>query len=162
MGTSNNSSVEKNLKKYLEKFFEIADINQSVEVDVGKEEVYVNLRGTNYLFTSIDDDTVPAFAHLIESILNHKFKFDGHVCLDINGRKRRQRNNLKKFSLQAARKAKRESKRIRLNPMPPAKRKWIHMTISKEDGVRTYSVGQGADRRVIIEPTGMEEDKNSR
>jgi len=74
--------------------------------------------------------------------------------MDINGAVKRRRADLIRFALTTAESVRRERKRIRLNPMPAHERRTIHITLANFPGVKTYSVGQGERRRVVIEPDG--------
>jgi len=70
----------------------------------------------------------------------------------LNGAVKKRRAELIKFALGAAESVRKEHKRIRLNPMPARERRTIHITLTNFPGVKTYSVGDGDERRVVIEP----------
>ena len=39
-----------------------------------------------------------------------------------------------------------------MNPMPAHERRTIHVTLANFAGVKTFSMGEGDGRRVVIEP----------
>ena len=47
---------------------------------------------------------------------------------------------------------------ITLEPMKPAERRIVHLTLSEEPGVTTESVGSGNDRQVEVLPTDYDDD----
>ena len=51
-----------------------------------------------------------------------------------------------------ANKAINQNRPINLRPMSAYERRIIHMTLRDEDGIETYSEGEGRDRHLIIKP----------
>jgi len=74
--------------------------------------------------------------------------------LDVNGALRAREEALATRARELARRAVREKRRIELEPMPPGERRIVHLALADFPGVRTYSVGEGEKRHVVIEPTG--------
>lgn len=145
--------VQQELKAYLQDLFSLIHEQLTIDISIDKAgELYINLKGSPTIFTLEYPESVDALSTFLETLLKRKFNVERRVWLDINGAKKEKRDQLIEFVRDAAQKAKKQSTRIRLNPMPPAKRKWIHITLSEVSGVKTYSVGHGDDRRVIIEP----------
>ena len=77
---------------------------------------------------------------------------DVEVVFDVNGAVKRRRAELIRFALTKAEEVRRDRKRLRLNAMPSHERRTIHVTLADFPGVRTYSVGDGDERHVMIEP----------
>jgi len=126
------------------------DVTIEIEDDVS-DGLYVNLVGT--LFTLPEErPIVAAFEHLLRGALRRKRGQDADLILDINGAVKRRRGELIRFSLSTAESVVRENKRVRLNAMPAHERRTVHVALANYPGVRTYSVGQGETRRVVIEP----------
>ena len=74
------------------------------------------------------------------------------VIVDVNGRWSARREELVSLARRAAERALREKRKVKLRPMPPEDRRVIHLTLADFPGVRTYSVGKGGGRRVVVEP----------
>ncbi len=111
----------------------------------------INLQGAEH-FDGSDQATMYALAHLLEILVKRRLGRDIHLYLDANGCKERRTAELKGLARQLAEEVIRERKRVRLNPMAPYERKAIHEALGEHPEVRTYSEGQGDQRRVIIEP----------
>jgi len=77
---------------------------------------------------------------------------DTPVIVDVNGRWAARRRELAEIATRAAERALKEGKKVKLKPMPAEDRRVIHLTLADFPGVRTYSVGKGAGRRVVVEP----------
>lgn len=141
------------VRSYVSRLLEILKEKAKIELEEKiPGEIYINLEGKLEILTEHDAPIVNSLSELLEVIFRRKFNLDKEVYLDINGAKANKREKLKNFSLKAAKRAKENGEKIRLNPMPSKERKLIHITVAELEGVDTYSVGEGEERRVIIEP----------
>lgn len=122
----------------------------TVEVVSEPDRFYVDLRGGPQALPE-DEGFREALAHLVRLYLRRMRERRG-VLLDINGRVRARERELVERARRLAERAAREGRRIELEPMPPAERRLIHLALADHPRVRTYSVGQGAKRHVVIEP----------
>lgn len=153
MMTTPIEKISKEVEAFLRGVLEILEedeITFAVEGDP-MEELYVNLTGN--LFSLPEERPIlNALEHLVQIAVHRKTGIDCAVVLDVNGAVKKRRAELIKFALGAAESVRREHKRIRLNPMPSRERRTIHITLANFPGVKTYSVGEGDERRVVIEP----------
>ncbi|MCD6142591.1 hypothetical protein DRJ23_02065 [Candidatus Acetothermia bacterium] len=145
-------TIKAEIRAYLSELLAIMEEEASFEIEGDScEELYVNLTGS--LFTLPEERPIlSALQHLLRTHLRRVTGKDCEIILDINGAVKRRRAELIRFALSAAESVRREHKRIRLNPMPRIDRRTIHITLANFPGVRTYSVGKGDERRVVIEP----------
>ncbi len=74
------------------------------------------------------------------------------IHFDIGGFRQSQGDHLKSMALEIARKVKESGQEQKLPPMPPHQRKVIHKALENHPDVRTFAVGEGDRRRVIIAP----------
>lgn len=145
--------AEEEVSSYLGKFFEMVGETPELQVEPKKpDELYVNLQGRSDFFSQDKEKLAGSLSVLVQVLLERQLGIDRDVQVDINGVKLTRRKNLEKFALDAAERARTNERKIRLNPMPPVERKWVHVALSQVDGLETYSVGEGEERRVIIKP----------
>jgi len=126
------------------------DVTMTVEEDV-QEGVYVNLEGNPFTLSE-DRSVLTALEHLVRGAIRRKTGSELEIVIDINGAVKRRRADLIRFALTKGEEVRSEHKRIRLNPMPSHERRTVHVTLANFPGVKTYSTGEGDNRRVIIEP----------
>ncbi len=140
------------IRTYLSELLAIMEEEATFEIEGDTcDDLYVNLTGS--LFSLPEERPVlTALQHLLRVYLRRVTGKDCEIVLDVNGAVKRRRAELIRFALTAAESVRREHKRIRLNPMPRGDRRTIHITLANFPGVRTYSVGKGEQRRVVIEP----------
>jgi spoIIIJ-associated protein len=147
-------NVKQEISLYLRDLLTLLEEEATFEVEGdAPEEIYVNLTGS--LFSLPEERPIlSALEHLVRVYLRRKTGKEYEVILDVNGALKRRRAELIRFALSTAESVLRERKRVRLNPMPAHERRTIHVTLANFPGVKTYSVGEGEERRVVIEPEG--------
>lgn len=151
--TEKEDKVEREVASYLEGFFDLIGENPGLQVDIkSPDELYVNVQGESDFFSEEREKLAKSLSVLVRVLLERQFDLDKDVQLDINGVKLSRRKNLERFARDAAERAISKGMKVRLNPMPPVERKWVHVALSDYEGVETYSVGEGDGRRVIIKP----------
>lgn len=152
--TGKEDKAEREVASYLEGFFELIGEDPGLEVETKlPDELYVNVQGESDFFSGEKEELTKSLSVLVKVLLERQYDMDRDVQVDVNGVKLSRRKNLERFAIQAAERAKTKGKKVRLNPMPPIERKWVHVALTDSEDVETYSVGEGENRRVIIKPT---------
>lgn len=130
-------------------------VGETVRLSVDERsdgDISIDIQGDITVFNEKDQKTLQSLSYLLEIFVKRRFDRNVRIHLDVNGYRWRREEELVKMVLELADRIKTERVRIRLNPMESYERKTIHVALSHVDGVRTYSQGSGAGRRVIIEP----------
>ena len=146
-------TLQQEVEAYLRELLSVLEEDATfvVEPTSTPEGLYVNLEGS--LFSLPEDRAVlTALELLLRGALRCKSGEDVEIVLDANGTVKRRRAELIRFALTKADEVRRDRKRIRLNAMPTHERRTIHVTLANVPGVQTRSVGEGDERRVLIEP----------
>jgi len=141
------------IRAFLQGFLDILGERGEVEIEPEEERLYVNIRG-DFAVIPVDDT---GFREALTQVLRlylRRLHVRGPFLLDINGAVRTRERALIARAKELAERALREGRRVELEPMPAAERRLIHLALADHPGVRTYSVGQGNDRHVVIEPRG--------
>jgi spoIIIJ-associated protein len=114
-----------------------------VKIDAGDEgRLLIGTQGS-HLF---------ALQHLVRSLLRRQFDRGVHVSVDVNGYRARRERNLVSLAESAARQAKNQGRTIVLQPMEASDRRMIHAHLAPRQDVRTESLGEEPNRRVVIKP----------
>ena len=145
-------TAKREIESYLQTLLGILEEEATFEIEEeSADDLYVNLTGS--LFSLPEERSIlAALQQLMRLFLRRKTGADYDIIIDVNGAIKRRRGELIRFALSAAESVLEEHKRIRLNPMPPHERRTVHLSLANFPGVKTYSVGQGDGRRVVIEP----------
>lgn len=152
--------VPKEAEDFLRAVFGLLEEDVAIEIEPdGEGGLYVNLVG-NAFAVSEERPALAALEHLLRGVLHRRTGQELEVVLDANGAVKRRRAELIGFALSKAEEVVREQKRVRLNAMPAHERRIVHMTLADYPGVKTYSIGAGERRRLVMEPAeGVEAER---
>ena len=145
------ANLKAEVEAYLERLLEILEEDVTFEIDEDDDGLYVNLVGSMFSLPE-ERPILTALEHLVRAAMRRKTGKDLELILEANGAVKRRRGELIRFALSTAEAVVRDRKRVRMNPMPAHERRTIHVTLANFAGVRTFSMGEGDGRRVVIEP----------
>lgn len=133
-------------------FFELGEIEVS-EFEGDEGELILDLDGEDLsVLIGRHGSTIQSFQQMVSLITSTKLGYKYPVTIDVHGYKSRQKNKLEDLAYKMANKALNQNRKVSLRPMSPYDRRIIHMVLSDEQDVETYSVGEGKDRHVVIKP----------
>lgn len=95
-----------------------------------------------------------AFEHLVRSIA-HKQGVTQRITIDVNDYKGDKDRIITAIAKDAADQAHREKKPIVLRPMNAYERRIVHITARADERVTSESIGDGAERKVVIKPQSI-------
>lgn len=93
-----------------------------------------------------------ALGFMVNSMLGRMVRSSVRIIVDVDGYRRRREEDLLGFAREIADEVRDTSESITLEAMPAHERRMIHMAIAELDDIRTYSIGEGRERRVVVGP----------
>ncbi len=116
--------------------------------------------------------TLQSFQYLLNLSLNNTAEdeeatADGvraggvHVVVDAGEYRGRRAVALERAAREAAERAKREQRSIRMEPMPGHERRLVHLALFEDVGVTTSSDGREPWRRVVVTPAGVRPNRGN-
>ena len=98
-------------------------------------------------------ETLRALQFLVNLIVKKRVEDESlRVVLDVERYRERRANSLHDLALNVAEKVSSSGRSISLEPMPPADRRVVHVTLADHPRVTTESSGFGENRNVTIAP----------
>lgn len=87
--------------------------------------------------------------------------YDGfyRITLDVEGYREKREETLRRLAQRHAEKVLKYKRSFALEPMNPYERRVIHTAVQDIPGVATYSIGQDAERRIVICLEGKEKNR---
>ena len=92
-----------------------------------------------------------AFEHILYLILR-KYKSNSRFIIDVNNRRREREKLIKELAKTAAHKVSLTKAELALPAMNAFERRLIHIELADRPDLKTESIGEGSDRRIIIKP----------
>jgi spoIIIJ-associated protein len=134
------------------------------KLGVGKYKIEVTNDGENDLLrvlVTLDDPgamigfkgrTLASFQLILGLMVNASLADYQRILVDINNYRQEQDERLRTIASQAAEKAIETGQEVRLLPMTPYERRLVHITLSDDPQIETFSEGEGSSRQIVIRP----------
>ncbi|MGH2534307.1 MAG: RNA-binding cell elongation regulator Jag/EloR [Thermomicrobiales bacterium] len=90
--------------------------------------------------------------YIVNLVANRKLGDWTRVIVDVEGYRSRREESLVGLAERVARQVARSRRPIVLEPMPPNERRIVHLTLRGNPEVTTESNGEGANRRITVQP----------
>ncbi|MBN1885439.1 MAG: hypothetical protein JW876_07955, partial [Candidatus Krumholzibacteriota bacterium] len=74
------------------------------------------------------------------------------LTLDVGGYLKNRHEIIRQKAIKAAEKARSQNREVSLEPMKAAERRIVHLALTDEDGITSYTVGSGEMRKVCVAP----------
>ncbi|MEF3691512.1 MAG: R3H domain-containing nucleic acid-binding protein [Candidatus Moraniibacteriota bacterium] len=122
-----------------------------------EERVICNIRAkkdSNVLIGQ-GGDNLQALQHIIRLLVRKKTDDKVRFVLDVNSYKKDQEVSVLDLAQEMAQRAVDEKKTMIMRPMSAYNRRLVHMCLSDNEKVKTESIGENGERRVVIKPTSI-------
>lgn len=111
-------------------------------VDAKKKGILIGKRG----------NTLDAVQYLLSLKINNNNNNYKKVLIDVDGYREKRKNTLERLAVNMGKKALRQKRAVKLEPMNAYERKIIHSALQVNNKVTTFSEGNEPNRRVVIQP----------
>ncbi len=125
----------------------------------GLDVTIEDIADTKKVIIRVEDDRVivgkeesnfEAFTHLLKRMIAKVIGEDKKVSVDVNDRRLRQDEMLKTKAKIIAERAKEFKRDVEMEPMSSYERMLIHTVLEEIPFVKTESIGEGRNRRVVV------------
>ena len=93
--------------------------------------------------------------HIIRLIVRKRIPERANFILDVNSYRQEKNESIVKLAKNLAQEALMERRAVVLRPMSPYERRIVHLEMAKNKEIKTESIGDGEDRRVVIKPADL-------
>ncbi|OGC43793.1 hypothetical protein A3J98_00360 [candidate division WS6 bacterium RIFOXYC1_FULL_33_10] len=159
--------MEKIVKKEFDTLLSSIGIEEGYELKIEEKDgvSYINLlfsgEDLGYLIGN-HGKHLESLQYIFSMILRKKLPEDTNyrVLLDVCGYKEERNKKLERFALQKADDARILGDSVELPAMSPSDRRVVHVALQMFDDIKTESIGEGEDRRIVITPIESKEADN--
>ena len=148
-GEDLENEAEELLERLLERMGFMADFDL-----VSEDPLSYNIVGDEDFGRLIgrQGETLRAFGYLVNLMLGRRLGRPCRVIVDVNGYRQRREDQLAELATSLADEVRSTQEPITLDAMPANERRLVHVALADDEDVRTYSIGEGDERRVVISP----------
>lgn len=144
--------AKENIEKFLGEILKtevMSDVNSSVEIK--DSSIIVTLSGKNVNFLiGYRGEVLNSFQTILTTVGNKNLTNRCRVLLDIEGYREKREKTLENLAEKLAKTVIRTRKEIILEPMSAYERKIIHSKLQNNNKVRTHSIGEEPNRKIVI------------
>lgn len=101
-------------------------------------------------------EVMDSLQYLTSLVINRAKNDYTRVVLDIEGYRAKRAQSLEELADRMAERVTRTGRAVTLEPMNPYERRIIHSRVQTIEGVTTFSVGEGEDRKIVVAPEGAD------
>lgn len=94
--------------------------------------------------------TLAALEYVTKLIVTARLQTWLPLTVDVGGYKKRRYDSLQKLALYLAEQVKSGRRPITMEPMPADERRIVHIALTDNPDVTTYSIGEGESRKVVV------------
>jgi spoIIIJ-associated protein len=148
------SAVSAKIQELLSNVLDLMNLN--CQVSVNEEDdihmVQVDTAGADGLLIGKKGQNLEALEHLLRRMVGKQLKRSVRLEVDIGGYKARRVTALKNKAASLASRVKSSGKEMQVEPLSAAERRIIHLELVGDPQVKTYTIGDGDLKSVVIAP----------
>ncbi len=145
--------IKETVREMLEKMGFKGEIELKVISDGEKENIVCNIKTSDSSFLIGQYGVnLQAIQHIARLLVRKKTDDKVNFIIDVNSYREDKNSSIVQLAKDMAEQAVREKRAVVLRPMSPYERRIIHMELAKNSQVKTESIGEGEDRKIVIKP----------
>lgn len=144
--------AKSNIKEFLDNFLNnISDKKFNYSVEIVEQSIEINITGEDSGFLiGYRGDVLNSLQTILSSIANKNVDSKIRVILDIENYRNKRKETLENLAIKVAKTVSKTGKNITLEPMGAYERKIIHSKLQDNKYVKTHSIGEEPNRKVVI------------
>lgn len=141
-----------NIKEFLDNFLRnVSNKKFDYSVEIVNQNIEVNIKGEDSGFLiGYRGDVLNSLQTILSSIANKNNDSKIRVILDIENYRDKRKETLENLAIKISKTVSKTGKSITLEPMGAYERKIIHSKLQDNKYVKTHSIGEEPNRRVVI------------
>ncbi len=132
----------------------LMDIGSQVRVDREDDTYLVGIEtaGADGLLIGKRGQNLDALTYLLKRMVGKQLKRNVRMEVDVGGYRQRRVESLRSKAILLAGRVKSSGKEVEMEPLPAAERRIVHIALQADPSVKTYTVGEGDLKTVVIAP----------
>jgi spoIIIJ-associated protein len=129
---------------------------KKVVMEEGAESIVCNIKteDSNFLIGQYGVN-LQSLQHIARLLVRKKTDDRVNFIVDVNSYRQEKNDSIEKMAAEMAEQAIREQRALVLRPMSPYERRLVHLALSENAKIKTESIGDGEDRKVVIKPVDL-------
>lgn len=148
--------IKETVEELIAKMGFVSEVEIKKEIKDDKENIICNIKTENSnLLIGQYGVNLQSLQHVARLLVRGRTENKINFIVDINSYREEKNSSIEKIAKEMAEQAINEKRAIVMRPMSPYERRLVHMTLSGNDQIKTESIGEGEDRKIVIKPTQL-------
>ena len=144
--------TRKELEEFIKAFLSNIDESFQYKIYIDNSSILIDINGGNSgMLIGHRGETLNSLQTILTSIANRNKDKKIRIYLNIDNYKQKRERTLENLAIKVSKTAIRSNKRITLEPMNAYERKIIHTKLQEMNNIKTHSIGEEPNRRIVIE-----------
>ena len=113
-------------------------------------EITIGSTGADGLLIGKRGETLESLQHVVSKILNRGAAEWRHVAVDVGNYRKRRESQLAKLAHSMAERVRATGEELTTEPLKASERRVIHLALKDHPTIRSFAVGEGLVKRVVI------------
>lgn len=147
--------MEEKVSEILENLLGLLGLEGSFEIEERQDGVFVSIDAEDAgILIGRNGETLSSLQLILNLIASRQIGGEDlkRVVVDVSSWRKSKEDDLAQKAKNWAAKVLETKEPMELNPMPAWQRRIVHMAIESTEGVKSESIGEGQDRRLVISP----------
>lgn len=146
--------MEEKVSEILENILGLLGLEGSFEIEEKEEGVFISIDAADPGILIGRNGETLASLQLILNLIASRQMGEGskRVVVDVSSWRKSKEEELASKAASWAEKVLETKESMELNPMPAWQRRIVHMAVEETEGVKSESIGEGPERRLVISP----------
>lgn len=151
--TAGKKAEEKQIRKTIESFLKVLQIEGDFSVALSEEGIDVVLGTSDSgIVIGYHGEALDALQTILSLALSKKLNRFIRVFLEVGDYKKNRTSWLENLALSAKERALAERQEVALSSLKPWERRIVHLFLQDDESVVSESVGEGRERTLIVKP----------
>lgn len=148
--------MEEKVSEILENLLGLLGLEGSFEIEEREDGVFISIEAEDAgILIGRNGETLSSLQLLLNLIASRQIGGENlkRIVVDVSSWRKSKEDDLAEKAKNWAAKVIETKEPMELNPMPAWQRRIVHMAIESTEGVKSESIGEGQDRRLVISPS---------
>jgi len=152
-GQNEQNIIKEAIANLLEKMGFPAEVESSEKEENGSKTYLYNVKtsDSNFLIGQYGVN-LQALQHIIRVVVRKRTSDRVNFVVDVNNYRQEKNESIEKMARDIADQVIQDKKEIVMRPMSAYERRIVHMELSKNNQIKTESIGEGESRKVVVKP----------
>jgi len=148
-----NKELKEIVEGLLSKMGFASEVGIEEAEEEGKDTIICDIKSeeSNFLIGQYGVN-LQSLQHIARVLVRKHFTENVNFILDVNSYRKEKNDSIVKLAKSLAEEAVSEKKAVVMRPMTPYERRVVHLELSKDERIKTESIGERDDRRIVIKP----------